>query len=83
MLGDKFRPPAPSPSAVAQSRMVSMGTCTRLSPERQNGEEGDVCLFVCVFFFLVRRARVVMRWHFLKGAYFNHDQKELKHTQGR
>lgn len=38
MLGDKFRPPAPSPSAVAQSRLVSMGTCTRLLPVKENGE---------------------------------------------
>lgn len=36
MLGDKFRPPAPSPSAVAQSRLVSMGTCTGLAPVREN-----------------------------------------------
>lgn len=36
MLGDKFRLPAPSPSAIAQSRLVSMGTCTRL--HRVRGE---------------------------------------------
>lgn len=47
MLGDKFRPPALSPSAVAQSRMVSMGTCTRLPPVRENSEEVCVCVFVC------------------------------------
>lgn len=47
MLGDKFRPPAPSPSAIAQSRLVSMGTCTRLLPVRKNGMGWDLC--VCVF----------------------------------
>lgn len=47
MLGDKFRPPAPSPSAIAQSRLVSMGTCTRLPPVRES-REGDVCMHVCV-----------------------------------
>lgn len=36
MLGDKFRLPAPSPSAIAESRLVSMGTCTRL--QRVRGE---------------------------------------------
>lgn len=45
MLGDKFRPRAPSPSAIAQSRLVSMGTCTRLPPVRES-REGDVCMCV-------------------------------------
>lgn len=49
MLGDNFRPPAPSPSAIAQSRLVSMGTCTRLPLVRES-REGDACVsfFACV-----------------------------------